>query len=69
MTRWEYAQIRVAGRVIWWYGYGEHRRLDGFDPIEHLNIAGRDGWELVGVTEVAVEQTVVTKYVLKRAIA
>lgn len=66
MAMWEYAQIRAAGGTIWWTGVDDDRRLDGSDPIEQLNVAGRDGWELVGVTEAAVDHTLVTKYVLRR---
>jgi hypothetical protein len=38
------------------------------DVIEHLNNAGKNGWELVGVTEAAAGNTLVTKYVLKRGL-
>lgn len=65
MAVWQYAQIRAAGGTLWWTGVGDDRRLDGFDPIEHLNVAGKDGWELVGLTEAAVDHTLVTKFVLK----
>jgi hypothetical protein len=71
MVIWEYAQIRVDGRGIWWTGDGGDRQLDGpkANVIDRLNVAGKDGWELVvGVTETAMGHTVVTKYVLKRRI-
>jgi len=68
MAIWEYAQIRAAGGTLWWTATGDDRQLDGFDPIEHLNVAGKDGWELAGVTEAAVEHTLITKYVLRREI-
>jgi hypothetical protein len=66
MTTWQYAQIRAAGGTVWWTGPGEDYRLDKSDVIAHLNDAGRNGWELVGVAEAATGSTLVTKYVLKR---
>ena len=71
MVIWEYAQIRVDGGAIWWTRDGDDRRLDGSrgTVIDHLNVAGKDGWELVvGVTETAMGHTVITRYVLKRKI-
>ena len=51
MVMWEYAQIRVATGVIWWNAGRDDRQLEGSNVFEHLNAAGRDGWELVGMTE------------------
>jgi hypothetical protein len=68
MAIWEYAQIRVVGGVSWWTGDGEDRRLDESNVIDHLNAAAKDGWELFTMTEAAVGQTLVTKYVLRREV-
>lgn len=68
---WEYAQVREGDGGIWWTRGGEDRQLDGSrgTVIDHLNVAGKDGWELVvGVTETVLGRTTVTKYVLKRKI-
>ena len=47
-------------------------QLEGSNVFEHLNAAGRDGWELVGMTEDSdpnmVAHRFITKYVLKRKI-
>jgi hypothetical protein len=72
MVMWEYAQIRVATGVIWWNAGSDDRQLEGSNVFEHLNVAGRDGWELVGITEDSdpnmVAHRFITKYVLKRKI-
>jgi hypothetical protein len=72
MVMWEYAQIRAATGVIWWTAGSDDRQLDGSNVFDHLNAAGRDGWELVGMTEAPDTQMVaprfITKYVLKRKI-
>jgi hypothetical protein len=78
MTRWEYATLGWAGThgpqgwntSVRWSGPDGTRDEENSDEVERLNEAGKNGWDVVGITTSEGSNTAVSwfrnKYLLKR---